>query len=381
MTTGLVSHLVRFARALRHSGIPVGTGEVEAACRSLLHIDPTDRDTFRLTLRANLVHCQDDLVAFDRVFEAYWAAGGVTAEGEEALGLAGTEATRAGLVLGTREAAGTREEQFGQAESVTSGVPYSAREVFWPREVGARPSAPVGRGEGLPAVRRLLVGLPGGMASRRAGARGRIDLGATLRDLRRAGGEPIRLRWRRRPARRPALILAVDVSGSMERYLPEVLDLLLATSRLAGRVELFAFSTRLERVTPLIRGFRPDLARRRLHARVPRWSGGTRIGECLARVRAGLLEMADPERCTLVIVSDGWDRGDPDLVGREMRRLRERSRAIVWVNPLLDRPGYVARSPAMLAALPAVDRFLSLEGFRAALSSIGARHRLERRAD
>jgi len=184
----------------------------------------------------------------------------------------------------------------------------------------------------------------------------RIDLRRTLRGSLRTGGDPIRLAHRRRRVVRRRLVLLCDISGSMEPYARAYLQFLTCAGKDA---EAFVFATRLTRITRALATRSPERAIQRAAAAVPDWSSGTRIGEALRAFndRHGRRGMA--RGAVIVILSDGWERGEPELVGREMERLARLAHRIVWVNPRVSAAGFVPRAGGMVAALPHVDALVS----------------------
>jgi uncharacterized protein with von Willebrand factor type A (vWA) domain len=213
----------------------------------------------------------------------------------------------------------------------------------------------------LRALMQRLALAPPERRSRRQkrGRRGeRLDVRATLRRSLRTGGDPVvHARRRRRTKRRP-LVLLLDVSGSMEPYSRAFLQFL--ESAVGGAdAEAFVFATRLTRLTRALRGRAPQAAIDRATKAAPDWSGGTRIGAALKAFndlhgRRGLARGA-----VVVILSDGWERGDPAAVGREMERLRRLAHRIVWVNPRAASTAFAPLAGGMAAALPHVDALLS----------------------
>ena len=216
----------------------------------------------------------------------------------------------------------------------------------------------------LVELRRLMADLPWAAprrASRRTARhpRGRmLDLRATLRRARTTGGDPVRRSFRQRTDRPRHLVLVADVSGSMEPYARAYLHLLHGAVR-AARADAFVFATRLTWLTRALATTNPDLALRRATAAAPDWSGGTRIGDALKTFidhhgRRGMARGA-----VVVIVSDGWETGDPALLGEQMARLSRLAHRIVWVNPRSAGAGYQPLVGGMAAALPYVDVFVS----------------------
>jgi uncharacterized protein len=194
------------------------------------------------------------------------------------------------------------------------------------------------------------------------------------------GGDPVERRFRRRTERPRKLVVLCDVSGSMEPYTRALLLYLHATVRSGRGVEVFAFGTRLTRLTPELMSRDPEQALARAAARVVDWAGGTRIGASLKAYNDVWGRRALTRGAVVLIVSDGWERQDHELVGREMARLHRAAYAVVWVNPLKGSPDYEPLAAGMRAALPSVDRFVSghdlasLEALGDLLSSIERRH-------
>jgi uncharacterized protein with von Willebrand factor type A (vWA) domain len=193
------------------------------------------------------------------------------------------------------------------------------------------------------------------------------------------GGEPIERSFRRRIDVSRRLVVLCDISGSMEAYTRGLLLFLHATVA-AGRAEVFAFGTRLTRLTGALRTRDPEQALEAAAATVVDWASGTRIGASLKTFNDEWGRRGFSRGAVVVIVSDGWERQDPELVGREMARLARLAYAIVWVNPLKGSVDYQPLAAGMRSALPYVDRFLpghsiaSLEDLADALSAIERRH-------
>jgi uncharacterized protein len=186
-----------------------------------------------------------------------------------------------------------------------------------------------------------------------------IDLRRTLRGSLRTGGDPIRLARRRRRVVRRRIVLLCDISGSMEPYARAYLQFVTCAASSGPRAEAFAFATRLTRLTRALRSRNPDRAVQQAAATAPDWSSGTRIGDALRTFndRHGRRGMA--RGAVVVILSDGWERGDPSLVGREMERLARLAYRIVWVNPRAAATGFSPRAGGMSAALPYCDALVS----------------------
>src|SRR5262245_2067096 len=193
----------------------------------------------------------------------------------------------------------------------------------------------------------------------------RVDLRRTLRRSLRTGGDPMRLARRRRRVAPRRLVLLCDISGSMEPYARAYLQFLTCAAGSGPNAEAFVFATRLTRLTRALRSRSPERAIQRAAAAAPDWSSGTRIGDALKEFndRHGRRGMA--RGALVVILSDGWERGDPTMVAREMERLSRLAHRIVWVNPRVAAAGFSPRAGGMVAALPHCDALVSGHSLRA----------------
>jgi hypothetical protein len=209
-------------------------------------------------------------------------------------------------------------------------------------------------------LRRLPLATPPRRARRaRRSHRGEhLDVRATLRRSRRTGGDAVEHLHRRRRERARPLVALLDVSGSMAPYARAYLLLLEGAAR-GAHAEAFVFATRLTRVTRALRQGRAQVALQRAAAAAPDWAGGTRIGAALRAFNDGYGRRGMAHGAVVVVLSDGWERGDPALVGREMGRLARLAYRIVWVNPRAAAPGFAPVTGGMAAALPHVDELLS----------------------
>ncbi|HJS95334.1 MAG TPA: VWA domain-containing protein, partial [Solirubrobacteraceae bacterium] len=203
----------------------------------------------------------------------------------------------------------------------------------------------------------------------------RIDLRRTLRGSLRTAGDPIRLARRRRRITHRRIVLLCDISGSMEPYARAYLQFLTCAAGAGPNAEAFVFATRLTRLTRALASRNPERAIQRAATTAPDWSSGTRIGDALKAFndRHGRRGMA--RGAVIVILSDGWERGDPALVGREMERLRRLAYRIVWVNPRVSARDFEARAGGLVAALPFCDALVSghsLEALDEVADAIGA---------
>ena len=343
--------LARLTALMRAGGARVGVGELLQAHRALAAVDAADREQAFLALRAALCSSHADLAIFADAFAVAFAE----PEGDATDPLAALgEIERMALPRVGIPAA------CEPAEVDITPVPaaWSDEELLRERDFALYSDRE------RAAARRLLAQLarrgPRRLSRRSRPTRRRRevhDLRATVRLSLRHGGEFVERRYRT-PAERPRrLVLVCDVSGSMAPYARMLLQYLQAAVAARARVEAFVFGTRLTRVTRELSGRDPDRALRRAADAVQDWSGGTRMGEALAelnrvhgrRIGRGAL---------VVVLSDGWDRGDPELLAEEMARLQRCAHRVVWLNPLAADPRYAPLTRGMQAALPHVDRLL-----------------------
>jgi len=344
---------------MRAGGARVGIDELLRAHRALAAVDPADRSAAYFALRATLCSRRDDFAAFDAAFaELFAPPEPVGAEPPEALD------DVASLVL-PRVAVPGREVGL-PVDADIDVVPAAWSEVELLRDKDFADYTDAERRLARRLIRRIAGTAPTRPSRRtrpshRRGApphAARPDLRRTIRSSLRTGGDPFERHWRE-PAERPRpLVLVCDVSGSMEPYARMLLQYMQACVAARRRVEAFVFGTRLTRVTAELAGRDPDRALDRAAAAANDWSGGTRIGEALAvlnrehgrRVGRGAI---------VVLLSDGWDRGDPAQLTAEMERLQRCSHQLVWLNPLKAHPDYEPLTLGMQAALPHVDHFLA----------------------
>jgi uncharacterized protein len=360
----LMRAMLAFGGVLRASGLPVTTPELMDAVRALEVVDLMDRDEVYRALRTVLVSRMEEQPAFDRCFEAFWRF-----QAEEGQGLEGLVSMVQPTLPenehgGNPPEAGQEKqaqialddwEEGEEADDEPLEVPgLSNREVLMERDFSTFPA------EQLDEVARLTVLIAKRLARRMSRRRKPTRRGGIV-DLRRSmranlmKGEIIELRRRSRRRRKVRLVLLCDVSGSMDLYSRFLLQFLYALQNLFGRVETFTFATRLTRVSDLLRGPSYKRALRRL-TEVRDWSGGTRIGEAIRDFNQEWGRLVD-RRTIVLILSDGWDTGEPDVLAQEMLTLKRRAGRVLWLNPLLGNPSYEPLTRGMAAALPLVDHF------------------------
>ena len=379
----LLHNLLHFTRLLHRLGLDVQAGRAREVAAALAHVDVGRRADFFHTLRSLLIHRADDLAAFDEAFRVFWRRphGDWTEKDLSAMG----EKRRSGTPEYESEAPESKAEGEGgerrtgyQVERMAV-LSYSNRESLYAKDFEQFTE------DELTAAQRMMADLDwdlGERTSRRwtPGRGPALDLRRAVRANMRYGGELIDLPERRRKTKRRPLILLCDVSGSMERYSRMLLHFVHALTgggRL-GRVESFVFATRLTRVTRELVARKAEVAVPRLPRTIADFGGGTRIGDAVRTFNVEWARRVRGQGPVVLLISDGWDRGDPERLRTELARLQRSCHRLIWLNPLLGSPDYVPLTRGMQAALPCIDDFLpvhnlaSLEALARHLNSLPA---------
>ena len=373
------------SRRLHDAGVPVTAERAAWFAQAVALVEPVSRRRLYWTARAAFVSDPTQVAAFDAVFRSLFesvpADEDPTAPPDTSDASTPSEEPRRTLGTGgeapTSIAAPAKQDAGDTARDAPTPVLASDEEMLRSKRFDALDPDEL---SGLyRLMTRLRVATPERATRRaqRAGHGERIDLRRTLRGSLRTAGDPIRLARRRRRITRRRLVLLCDISGSMEPYARAYLQFLTAAAggTVGGRSEAFVFATRLTRLTRALHSRNPERAIQRAAATAPDWSSGTRIGDALKAFndRHGRRGMA--RGAVVVILSDGWERGDPALVAREMQRLRRLAYRIVWVNPRVSARGFEARAGGLVAALPHCDALVSghsLEALGEVADAIGA---------
>ena len=375
MSDALVLHVVCFGRVLREAGLEIGPGRLADALAGLDAVDVTRQDDVYWTLRTTLVSRWEELRAFDRAFDAWFLRAPVRPDAR-----ARPRQPAAGRHLQRTRTDGRMLAAGERAEGDPTEIGWSAHELLRRKDFAAMTPEELDRARAV--IAELAATRPVRRSRRlRRHHRGHVvDLRGVVRASLATGGDPLERRYRRRVDVPRKLVALCDVSGSMEAYARPLLLYLHAAVGSGRGVEAFAFGTRLTRLTPELRTRDPERALADAAIRVVDWAGGTRIGASLKHYndvwgRRGLTRGA-----VVLVASDGWERQDADLVGREMARLARAAYAVVWVNPLKGNPEYQPLAGGMRAALPHVDRLVSghnvasLEALGDVLAGLNRRH-------
>jgi uncharacterized protein with von Willebrand factor type A (vWA) domain len=351
----LIVHLARFAGALRERKIPVSLSDEVDALAALTLVDLCDREEVRQALRIALKIRRRDAEAFDSLFDLLWRDRRASPEPVDPAARRSPDRANAArkISAATGAARPVAEAETPRLEGEEPG--YSSEALL-----RAKPFDECSPAD-LAAMEKLLARLALRLATRRSrrlvpvrGA-GIVDPRRSLRRALATDGELLRFARRARAVEEPRLVVLCDTSGSMDAHTRFLLAFLLSLAKTTRRTEIFAFNTELTRLTPWLSAGKVERALERLAAGVPDWSGGTRIGECLAEFVHNHAGRMLNTKTVVVIVSDGLDRGETALLARAMRDIRSRARRVIWLNPLLGDPRYEPTARGMEAALPFVD--------------------------
>jgi uncharacterized protein with von Willebrand factor type A (vWA) domain len=364
-TGNLLHNMILFGRLLRALGLDVNPGRMIDLVQALAFVEIGRKPDFYYTTRSLLVHDREDLPLFDQAFDLFWRKPREEGLWMELFQLRPPARDERPIITPpapksdsppTEEAADEDEDDVLQVIEVTQT--YSQREVLRNKDFGELSA------EEIKAVKRFMAQMIWELGWRRTrrqkpGQGTQLDLRRSLRRNLRYGGEI--MEWpRRQPKFKPRpLVIIADISGSMERYTRLLLYFIYSlAARLAQQVEAFVFSTHLTRVTRQLRGHDIDHALQEVAHHVTDWAGGTRIGEALKTFNFQWGRRVLGRGPVVLLISDGWDRGDPDLLRVEIGRLQRSCYRLVWLNPLLGSDQYEPLTRGMQAALPHIDDFL-----------------------
>ena len=346
--------VVGLARTLRAAGVDASPDRVHALMSALSLLDPALRADVYWAGRLTLCASADDVRRYDRVFAAYF--------GDRPAALVRRPVAPAAQLKLVSLSADDSSTVPGDDDAETSAVPAAASrvELLRHRDIASLTASD------RALLARLLAAfaLPGEVRRTRRTASGRgsiVDRRRTLHELLRAGGEPVEIATRVRRLQPRRVVLLVDVSGSMSSYADALLRFAHAAShRMRGpATEVFTVGTRLTRVTRELAHRDADVALRAIAESVPDWSGGTRLGDLVKQFLDEWGQRGMARGAVVVVLSDGWERGDPALLGEQMARLHRLAHRVVWSNPRAGRAGFAPIAGGMAAALPHVDDFVS----------------------
>jgi len=384
----LLANIMHFARVLRAAGIPLGSGTVLDGINAVRAVGVADRDDFYWALHAVFVNRARHRELFDQAFHVFWRNPRLLermmsmvlpsfdhpgAVSEQALRRRIGEALQGGAAVGDGEPPATEIE-------LDAALSWSGREVLQDKDFEQMSSDEIARARSAVGRMHLLLARVPTRRYRRHRQGTRVDMRASLRSALRSGPGVIPLERRRRGRRPPPLVVLCDISGSMGRYSRMLLHFAHTLAADRGRVTSFVFATRLTNVTRHLREKDVDVALERISEAVSDWSGGTRIGSCLAEFNRLWSRRVLGQGAVTLLITDGLDRDAGEGLGDQVERLHKSCRRLIWLNPLLRYADFEPRSAGVRAILPHVDDFRSvhnlssLEELADALSHVGPRH-------
>ncbi len=353
---------VAFARLLRAAGMSVPTDRVTWFAQSLMVLSIESRQNVYGCARATLVSRPEDFPILDACFASWWLSilqQTFSAESQQITVAIETDADDGS------EDREDLEDADGVQSDMTLRLKFSATEILANKDFAKCTEDELA--EATRAMDRLALVVPKRQTTRKVHSkarRGSIDMRRTAKEAVAHMGEPIRIRHRINGNRPRRIVLLCDISGSMEPYARALIRYMHTAVAGGIRVEAFTFGTALTRITRELNWKDPDVALERASHAVKDWSGGTRIGDALKKFNEQFGVRGMARGAVIVIMSDGWDRGEPELVEREMARLSRVARRIIWVNPLKYTPGYAPLARGMSAALPYVSDFVEGHSLR-----------------
>ena len=356
----LLRNAVLFGRLLRSLGMNVTPTQVVDVVESLNHIHIGNRSDFKDGLRALLVHRHEQIPLFDHAFDLFWVARSENELDSLDVGSLRPQRKQQPQIEKVKD---IDEDQKGDAEESDDPIRETIQTYSDIDLLRQKDFARLDEDE-LAKMRKLMSAISWQLKPRRTrrteqDQRGTIlDLRRTIRHNIRHGGEIVNLLKRKRKVKRRPLVLICDISGSMERYSRVLLQFIYMVSSHIDRVESFVFGTRLTRITRQLRHRDINHALSEASRTVNDWAGGTRIGESIRTFNYRWARRVLNQGAVVLIISDGWDRGDVEVLRTEMDRLHRSCYRLIWLNPLLGDEDYQPLVRGIQAALPHVDDFL-----------------------
>jgi len=358
----LLQNIVLFSRLLRGVGIQVTPTQIVDLVSALNHIDLTQRQDVKNTAQAILISQADQFILFNQAFDLFWQAHRNKQFGNRGWErpnikppIRNHEQLLKTLLSMADESSGLEEAEAPFLETIYT---YSPLDIIRHKDFAKLEPEELAEVERLIKMMRWQLGMRQTRRKIKASHGQFLDIRRMLRHNLRHGGELLQLTWQRRQQKRRPLVLLCDISGSMERYSRVLLKFIYAISNQLDRVEAFIFGTRLTRVTHQLQQRDVDTALNEATQLVQDWGGGTRIGESLKTFNYVWGRRVLGQGAIVIIISDGWDRGDVDLFEREMKRLQLSCQRLIWLNPHLGSANYEPLTRGIQRALPHIDHFM-----------------------
>jgi uncharacterized protein with von Willebrand factor type A (vWA) domain len=365
-----------FARALKQLGVKVSLSQVLDASRSADLVDIAEKSDFRAVLRSNLILQKEDFPIFDMLFDCFWREQSYERVPMETMDIQGTPADSHAQEGGDEEG-GLEEaavESIAKEDLQLENLDEFSVPTYSPQELMNRKDFSEMGVEESRAIARAILLIATKIATqisrrKKIGRKGNtVDPRWTMRRSMKYGGEIIDLVHRKKRIKKTRVVLLCDVSGSMDCYSRFLIQFMYGLQNELWGVETFVFSTSLSRITHLIRTKDIGNALEKISGSILGWSGGTNIGRSLHTFNRNFAPSMVTHRTVVVIISDGWDRGDVSLLEREMQDIKRRCKKIIWLNPLLASENYEPLCKGMQAALPYLDLFLSVHNVNSLVS-------------
>ncbi len=346
--THLIDQTLTLCRAARAAGLPVSQARAIDVFRALALIDYAHPDDYRLALRTNLAASRADEILFDRLFATHFGAAVADYGGDHIM-------AHSELLHGRLDAGRANE---AHRDMVTESETFGAEDVARRANLAARwdPDAPP-----LAQVIRELARQLASRPSRRtqpARHGTRIDLRRSVRRSVRHGLDLVELARIKRKTRKTRIVMLCDVSGSMDAFNSFLLQLMFGLQQALKASRTLVFSTQVSEITQCLRRRSVDETLREVSDKVRHWSGGTDIGAALGELNRGVLREGSSRSTVLIVISDGYDNGQPSHIVQELAMAKRQIRSLVWINPMYGASTFTVRAAGMRAALPYVDHFL-----------------------
>jgi len=356
----LLNQVVCFSQSLHSAGVVVNSSNLIDLCRCLSFIDIRNREDFYATARTTLVSNRTDIPVFNRIFHEFWGLQGET--GEETVAEDDeTDVPEAGADDGQKQPGPITKDHSDDPPAEPGGAiqSYSPYSLLMKKDFEKMSEKEIEQARHL--LKELVALLASYRSRRRVAAyRGReINLRRMLRENALYGRDSVKLLYRKRKIRKTRLLLLCDVSGSMERYSRFLIQFIYALRQQLAGLDVAVFSTRMTVITDLLSRQNIDDSLREVAKSVHDWAGGTSIGNSLREFNESFAYDLVHHSTVVIILSDGWDRGDADLMRREIEYLYHRTHKLLWLNPLLGNSSYQPLCRGMRTALPFIDYFLS----------------------
>jgi len=355
-SNNLLDQIIRFSRTLQNGGISINSSNLISLCQSINYIDIANRGDFYAATRANLVSNANDLEAFDLYFKRFWDRKTNLDDndiGDVESGIAGTDDSQSEEAFTDL----SPEDDPDKSDDSSPGS-YSAIEVLMKRDLGMMSEKEIEQARKLIAPLIALFAEHQSRRYERAKRGSSFDFRRMLRGNALQGGDGISLAYRRKRIKKTRLMLLCDVSGSMQTYSKFIIQFIYALNRELNDFEVAVFSTRMTPITSYLKNKSVEESLALVSNYVHDWAGGTNIGASIQEFNNKFAREMLRSRTTVIILSDGWDRGDSDLLKTEIKRLHRRAHRLIWANPLLGNSLYKPLCVGMRTAMPFMDYFM-----------------------